>query len=160
MGKGESTYTVYYESPIGIVEIKSNEDAITHINFVDKLGRNDKMIPILQEAYTQLDEYFKGKRKSFDLKLHIEGTEFQKKVWTELTKIPYGEVATYKNIAIRIGNEKAVRAVGNSNNKNKIAIIIPCHRIIGSNGKLVGYAGGLHIKEWLLNHEKKFKGIL
>ncbi|MFU0824635.1 methylated-DNA--[protein]-cysteine S-methyltransferase [Clostridium sp.] len=157
MGKGEATYTAYYESPIGIVEIRSNEDSITHINFVDKSGKNDRMIPILKQAYTQLDEYFKGKRKSFDLKLHIDGTEFQKKVWTELTKIPYGEVATYKDIAIRIGNEKAVRAVGNSNNKNKIAIVLPCHRVIGSNGKLVGYAGGLHIKEWLLNHEKKFK---
>lgn len=157
MEKEVLIYTAYYESPIGIVEIKSNEDAIIGIDFVDKIGKRDEMIPILAEAYNQIDEYFKGKRKNFDLKLSIEGTEFQKKVWMELTKIPYGEVATYKDVAIRVGNEKAVRAVGNSNNKNKIAIILPCHRVIGSNGKLVGYAGGIHVKEWLLNHERKFK---
>ncbi|QGU96780.1 methylated-DNA--[protein]-cysteine S-methyltransferase [Clostridium bovifaecis] len=150
-------FKTYYSSEIGIVEIVSSEDAIISLDFVDKEGETTEFPPILREAYDQIDEYFKGKRKNFDLKLSIEGTEFQKKVWTELTKIPYGEVATYKDIAIRVGNEKAVRAVGNSNNKNKIAIILPCHRVIGSNGKLVGYAGGVHIKEWLLNHERKFK---
>lgn len=153
----KNIFKTYYSSEIGIVEIVSSEDAIISLDFVDKEGETTEFPPILREAYDQIDEYFKGKRKNFDLKLSIEGTEFQKKVWTELTKIPYGEVATYKDIAIRVGNEKAVRAVGNSNNKNKIAIILPCHRVIGSNGKLVGYAGGVHIKEWLLNHERKFK---
>lgn len=153
----KNLFKAYYNSEIGVIEVVSSEDAIVSLDFVDKEGEATEFIPILRKAYAQLDEYFKGKRKSFDLKLHIEGTEFQKKVWHELTKIPYGEIATYKDIAMRVGNVKAVRAVGNSNNKNKIGIILPCHRVIGSNGKLVGYAGGLDKKEWLLNHEKKFK---
>jgi methylated-DNA-[protein]-cysteine S-methyltransferase len=150
-------YKVYYKSEVGIIQITSSEEAITGIDFVEKEGEATEIPVLLQEAYNQLDEYFHGKRKDFDLKLQIEGTDFQKKVWKALTDIPYGEVVTYKDIAIAVGNVKAVRAVGNSNNKNKIAIVIPCHRVIGSNGKLVGYAGGLHFKEWLLQHENKFR---
>lgn len=147
-------YKAYYKSEIGIVEITSSEDAVLSIYFVDKEGETVEMPKILKEAYNQIDEYFKGKRKKFNLKLSFEGTDFQNRVWNELTKIPYGQVVSYKDIAIAVGNEKAVRAVGTTNGKNKISIVVPCHRVIGSNGKLTGYAGGLHRKEWLLNHEK------
>lgn len=147
-------YKAYYKSEIGIVEITSSEDAVLSIYFVDKEGETGEMPEILKEAYTQIDEYFKGKRKEFNLKLFFEGTDFQNRVWNELTKIPYGQVVSYKDIAIAVGSEKAVRAVGSTNGKNKISIVVPCHRVIGSNGKLTGYAGGLHRKEWLLNHEK------
>ena len=103
-------------------------------------------------------EYLNGKRKSFDIKYEINGTEFQKKVWKELTDIPYGETRSYKEIAVAVGNPKASRAVGMANNKNPIAIIVPCHRVIGSDGKLVGYAGGLDMKRALLTLEKKYNG--
>jgi methylated-DNA-[protein]-cysteine S-methyltransferase len=103
-----------------------------------------------------LEEYFKGTRREFDLKLRIEGTDFQRRVWDSLCGIPYGCTASYGEIAAIIGNPKASRAVGNANNRNRIPIIIPCHRVVGCNGKLTGYAGGLWRKEWLLSHEKKF----
>lgn len=145
----------YYKSPIGIIEIKAVDDLIISVEFANddsyKVNENSK---ILEKALKQLDLYFKGDLKAFDVNMFLDGTEFQKKVWNELTKIPYGEIVTYKDIAKSIGNEKAVRAVGNANNKNKIPIIIPCHRVIGSNGKLIGYAGELWRKEWLLKHEK------
>lgn len=147
-------YKIHYKSKLGLVQITSSEDAVIGVEFVGEGTDTLEIPPILKEAYAQIDEYFKGVRKDFDLKLYIEGTDFQKKVWEQLRQIPYGEISTYKEVAKAIGNEKAVRAVGNSNNKNKIPIIIPCHRVIGSNGKLVGYAGGLHIKQWLLEHEK------
>ena len=109
---------------------------------------------MIKKAYTQLEEYLSGKRTEFDIEIEKIGTEFQKKVWKELLNIPYGETRSYKDIAIAIGNEKACRAVGNANNKNPIAIIVPCHRVIGSNGSMTGYAGGLDIKEKLLKIEK------
>ena len=109
---------------------------------------------MIKECFKQLKEYFEGSRREFDLPIEMNGTQFQKKVWKELLKIPYGETRSYKDIAISIGNEKACRAIGMANNKNHIPIIIPCHRVIGSNGKLVGYAGGIDIKEKLLNIEK------
>lgn len=105
------------------------------------------------DIINQLNEYISGKRKVFSVKLNLKGTDFQKRVWDELIKIPYGKLYTYKQIATLVGNENASRAVGMANNKNPIPIIIPCHRVIGSNGKLVGYAGGLIIKEQLINHE-------
>jgi methylated-DNA-[protein]-cysteine S-methyltransferase len=151
-------YKTYYNSPIGTIEIVSDEDSIVKLDFVEEAGKNDGNIPeVLKKAVSQLDEYFKGKRKSFDLKLGVKGTEFQQSVWQQLRKVPFGNTATYGEIAKAIGNEKASRAVGGANNKNKIAIIIPCHRIVGSNGKMVGYAGGLWRKEWLLQHEKNNK---
>ena len=109
----------------------------------------------MKNAKKQLDEYFAGIRKEFDIPIKLEGTDFQIKVWKELLKIPYGETCTYLDIAKHIGNPKAYRAVGMANNKNKIMIIIPCHRVIGSNKKLVGYAGGLDVKEKLLKLEKE-----
>lgn len=104
-----------------------------------------------------IEEYLEGKRKSFDFEIFMEGTDFQKNVWKELLKIPYGKTVSYKYIADKIGNKKAFRAVGNDNNKNKISIIIPCHRVIGSNGKLVGYANGIDMKKFLLELEKENK---
>ena len=112
---------------------------------------------LLLEAKKQLEEYFEGKRKVFDLPLEQEGTAFQKRVWEALENIPYGETRTYKEVAKMIGNEKASRAVGMANNKNNIPIIVPCHRVIGSNGKLVGYALGLDMKKYLLDLEKRNK---
>ncbi|WMJ81153.1 methylated-DNA--[protein]-cysteine S-methyltransferase [Clostridium sp. MB40-C1] len=104
-----------------------------------------------------MNEYFKGKRKVFTVKVSLNGTEFQNKIWDELTKIPFGKTVTYKNMAESIGNSKAVRAVGNANGKNVLNIIVPCHRVIGSDGSLTGYGGGLWRKKWILTHEEKWK---
>lgn len=151
-------YKTYYSSPIGTIEIVSDEDSIVKLDFMEETGKADDNSPeILSKAVSQLDEYFKGKRKTFDLKLGVKGTEFQQNVWQQLIKVPFGSTATYGEIAKAVGNEKASRAVGGANNKNKIAIVIPCHRIVGSSGKMVGYAGGLWRKEWLLEHEKNNK---
>lgn len=144
----------FYETKIGIIGIRENNKSITDI-FFSKVDTNDNIeeTDLIKECFKQLKEYFEGNRRKFDLPIETRGTEFQKKVWDELLKIPYGETKSYKDIAIAIGNEKACRAIGMANNKNHIPIIIPCHRVIGSNGKLVGYAGGLNVKEKLLNIE-------
>jgi len=144
----------FYETEIGIIGIRENNKAITDI-FFSKVDTNDNIdeTDLIKECFKQLKEYFEGNRRDFDLPLETRGTKFQKKVWDELLKIPYGETKSYKDIAIAVGNEKACRAIGMANNKNHIPIIIPCHRVIGSNGKLVGYAGGLNVKEKLLNIE-------
>ncbi|OAA90445.1 methylated-DNA--[protein]-cysteine S-methyltransferase [Clostridium ljungdahlii] len=147
----------YYETKIGKIGIAENGKAITHISF-GKMNLQDICInetPLLKNAGNQLQEYLEGKRKKFDLPLEPQGTEFQKKVWNALQEIPYGKTFSYKDVAQNIGNIKACRAVGMANNKNPIPICIPCHRVIGSNGKLVGYAGGLDIKEKLLEIEKQ-----
>lgn len=145
----------FYETEIGIIGIRENNKSITDI-FFSKVDTNDNIeeTDLIKECFKQLKEYFEGNRMKFDLPLDARGTEFQKKVWNELLNIPYGETKSYKDIAVAIGNEKACRAIGMANNKNPIPIIIPCHRVIGSNGKLVGYAGGLNVKEKLLNIEK------
>ncbi len=145
----------YYDSPLGLIEIQSKKGELSSLEFQKEKRYNEKVGPILKEAKKQLDEYFDGKRKVFNLPINIDGTEFQSKVWQELTKIPCGKTLSYKDIAIAVGNKNASRAVGNANNKNKIAIIVPCHRVIGSNGKLVGYESGLWRKKWLLDHEKR-----
>ncbi|MCP1223829.1 methylated-DNA--[protein]-cysteine S-methyltransferase [Sebaldella sp. S0638] len=149
-------YTGYIEVSAGMIKIVCSEEHVLSVSFSDTSKENDKGSKVLDEALKQMNEYFSGKRKTFDLPLYFEGTEFQKSVWNELRKIPYGITVSYKDIAEGINNEKAVRAVGNANNKNKIMIIVPCHRVIGKNGKLVGFAGGLDKKEFLLEHEKKF----
>ena len=135
-----------------ILEITGDESGISSVSFVESKKHN-KIPECLVAAHKQLKEYFCGERKSFCLKLNVFGTDFQKKVWTELLNIPYGETRTYQDIAIAIGNPKAVRAVGGANNKNKIPIIIPCHRIIGKDGSLVGFGSGLEIKKQLLKLE-------
>lgn len=150
-----------YKSPIGIVEIVGTEEVVSSIMYIegDEVSNtvNSETPQVLVDCFTQLDEYFKGERHVFSFPYDFEGTEFQKKVWNALATIPYAETGSYKDIATAIKNEKAVRAVGTANGKNRLSIIIPCHRIIGSNGRLTGYAGGLWRKEWLLQHEKSFK---
>ncbi|MEG0307515.1 MAG: methylated-DNA--[protein]-cysteine S-methyltransferase [Clostridium sp.] len=147
-------YYGYYNSPIGMVEIITSDRAIISVMFVDEAKENLEETEILKEAIKQLDEYFNGTRRDFDIECEVQGTEFQKNAWKALMKIPYGETWSYKQQAIQIGNEKATRAVGNANSKNLISIIIPCHRVIGANKSLTGYAGGLNRKQWLLEHEK------
>ena len=141
-------------TPIGTLSVAADDAFITDIIFGNsfpaaKAGNSD----LLEKAVSQLNEYFDGKRKLFDLPVRLCGTVFQNRVWQELSHIPYGETISYKVLAERTGNPKACRAVGLANNKNPIPIIIPCHRVIGSNGKLTGYAGGLDIKKFLLNLE-------
>ena len=145
----------FYETDLGTIGIRGNNKGITNIYF-SKINTNDNVeeTDLIKECYRQLEEYFAGNRVQFNIPLDFEGTEFQKKVWFQLLKIPYGETRSYKEVAISIGNEKACRAIGMANNKNPIPIIIPCHRVIGSNGKLIGYAGGLNVKEKLLNIEQ------
>ena len=150
----------YYNTSIGRIGIEENGIAITKLEFINNDVQEEIMekneTALLKQAINELNEYLDGKRSSFDLPLEPKGTEFQKKVWNALKEIPYGETRSYGEIAKVIGNEKASRAVGMANNKNPIPIIIPCHRVIGANGRLVGYAGGLDIKEKLLEVEKSY----
>ena len=158
-------YVYFYNTGIkelGTLGIGACEDKITDLFFeyeIENVKKNKNYViketPLIKKAASQLFEYLNGKRMEFDLPLLKDGTDFQISVWNELLKIPYGETRSYKDIAVAINNEKAVRAVGMANNRNKISIFIPCHRVIGSNKKLVGYGGGLEIKEFLLNLESK-----
>lgn len=150
-------YTGYYQSPIGIIEVITDEDYLYEIKFVDKITHSSFYPKILTQTLNQLDEYFNGVRTNFNLEYKLEGTEFQILVWNALSKIPYGHQVSYKEIATSIGRDKASRAVGNANNKNKLSIIIPCHRVVGSNKKLIGYEWGLDRKQWLLEHEKQYR---
>ena len=172
-------YKAYYQSPIGLLEIKATKKGITVVGFVESKSPTDeneisfefsdindaeKMLenpmPVyLKNCLMQLKAYFEGNRKTFDFALAPEGTAFQTKVWAALLDVPFGKTASYKDIAKSLGDLKAVRAVGFANGKNPIAIVIPCHRIIGSNGTLTGYAGGLWRKKWLLQHEEKYAGF-
>ena len=148
-------YKSYYQSEIGLLEIVGTEEGIKSVSFVeDGPTDNFEAHPCLKECVKQLDQYFRGGRQEFSLKLAPSGTAFQKKVWRQLEKIPYGKTVSYLDIAKSIGQKKAVRAVGSANGRNKIVIIIPCHRVLGSHGQLTGYGGGLWRKEWLLKHEK------
>ncbi|MEK4630405.1 MAG: methylated-DNA--[protein]-cysteine S-methyltransferase [Solibacillus sp.] len=154
-------YTLDYVSPLGIIEIKGTEEGIFSVLFAKReqeLYTKQANTPnVVLQCFEQLNEYFLGERLVFTVPFILEGTVFQKTVWQALTTVPYGKTASYKEIASFVGNEKAVRAVGTTNGKNLISIIVPCHRIIGANGKLTGYAGGLWRKEWLLAHEQKFR---
>jgi methylated-DNA-[protein]-cysteine S-methyltransferase len=151
-------YQFFYETIFGKISISATDFEIVSLSF--GLNKNDKCIfietDLIRNAYLEICEYFDGKRKSFDVPLKIEGTEFQKKVWNCLISIPYGETRTYKEITEIVGYKKAYRAVGLANNRNPIGIFIPCHRIIGTNGNLIGYKYGLEIKEKLLNLEKRY----
>jgi len=150
-------FKAYYNSPIGLIEISGAADSLATLYFLDEgfdaVYESNKY---LEECVIQIDEYFKGTRKEFDINLQPEGTEFQKKVWDELLKVPFGTTKSYLEISKKLGDEKAIRAVANANGQNKISIIIPCHRIIGSDGSLTGYGGGLWRKKWLLEHEQNF----
>lgn len=149
-----NTFTTFYRSPIGNLKIVSDHDYLLTLDFVpEEVGSTIRSNLLLEEVRNQLNQYFGGKRKIFDVPFLPRGTEFQRQVWQALQEVPFGETASYADIAKVIGNPNAVRAVGMANHYNPIAIIIPCHRIIGSNGKLTGYAGELWRKEWLLKHE-------
>lgn len=141
-------------SPLGWLALSATTDAITELRFIDTTDNAvAPTTPLLQSACRQLTEYFEGQRRHFELPLAPRGTPFQQAVWQALQTIPHGEHRSYKDMALLINNAKAMRAVGLANGRNPIAIIIPCHRVIGASGKLVGYAGGLTRKSWLLQHE-------
>jgi methylated-DNA-[protein]-cysteine S-methyltransferase len=145
--------TVNIKTPLGIASIKGDENGIAIISIVDE-GEISKVIPsVLQEAVTQLQDYFDGQRTHFDLKLNPAGTEFQQKVWKGLCEIPFGKTMSYLELAKQLGDVKAIRAVASANGKNPLWIVVPCHRVIGTDGSLTGYAGGLWRKKWLLEHE-------
>ncbi|MGB8955414.1 MAG: methylated-DNA--[protein]-cysteine S-methyltransferase [Tumebacillaceae bacterium] len=155
-----NTYRACYNSPIGRIEIQANEQGITSALFVEEeptLPERENLH--IREAVKQLDEYFSGDRRTFTVPLHLEGSPFQRGVWTQLQSIPYGRTVSYSDLAAAIGNSRAVRAVGTANGKNRIALLIPCHRVIGKNQELAGYAWGTWRKEWLLEHEKQKRGI-
>ncbi|RAW03503.1 cysteine methyltransferase [Pseudochryseolinea flava] len=143
----------YYESPVGTLLIESQDDAITTVNFLKDIRRQPIVTPVITQCIEELDEYFYKGRKFFTVEIQLNGTDFQKRVWNELTTIPFGTTTSYEDIALRIGDIKSIRAVGVANGQNPIAIIVPCHRVIGKNGDLVGYGGGMDNKEWLLHHE-------
>jgi methylated-DNA-[protein]-cysteine S-methyltransferase len=149
-----SAFITYLSSPIGTLEISGSDEGIERILFTDPVRqplRADH--PLAVRCGVELNEYFGGERIGFTLPLAPRGTAFQQRVWEELVKIPFGKTCTYTDIAVAVGNAKTIRAVGNANGRNPIAIVIPCHRIIGSDGSLTGYAGGLWRKGWLLEHE-------
>ena len=146
-------YKGYLKSNIGIICVEDNGEKLVSVQLCEAAARSN-MSALTKRAINQLKEYFSGTRKSFDLPLEMNGTEFQLKVWNELCNIPYGETRSYKDIAEKIGNPKAVRAVGGANNKNKLMIVVPCHRVIGANDSLTGYAGGIEVKKKLLELEQ------
>ena len=146
-------FEAYLKTPIGHLRIIANEAYITQIQFSKEYFKVDLMPDHLKTCVLQLDEYFKGERKVFTVSVNPDGTEFQGRVWNNLMKIPYGKTISYIELARQLGDEKAVRAIGTANGQNPIPIIIPCHRVIGNDGSLTGYAGGLLRKQWLLEHE-------
>lgn len=143
----------YFKSPIGIIEIVIENNTLISLKIADKFEKTEKETNFIKDVKMQLDEYFSGRRKIFDIRINPEGTEFQKRVWSELQKIPYGKTKSYSEIAAEIGNQNAQRAIGNSCNKNPIMIIIPCHRVVSKNNNLCGFAYGSAIKQKLLNLE-------
>jgi len=146
------------ESPLGHTKIMGDENGIQSVTVLNSQEKITDIIPEpLEDCVIQLHEYFEGTRKQFQLKLNPEGTLFQKNVWDELLKIPYGKIISYLELSKKLGDVKAIRAVANANGKNPLWIIVPCHRVIGSDGSLTGYAGGLQRKQWLLEHEGPYK---
>ena len=158
------SYWEYFTTPIGTLIVKANDLGITKVYLGDeneteqaiKNCENGKAQMYVKQACVELGEYFSGKRKRFDVPVHLQGTPFQESVWEALREIPYGETRSYKQIAERIGNPKATRAVGMANNRNKILLLVPCHRVIGANGSMVGFGCGLSVKEYLLAMEKRY----
>jgi methylated-DNA-[protein]-cysteine S-methyltransferase len=150
--------SVIIKTPIGFTEIKGDENGITKIHVMDENVEISTIIPKdLIETVTQLQDYFLGRRTEFTFKLNLQGTEFQKKVWQELLQIPYGKTCSYLELSKKLGDVKAIRAVASANGKNPLWIVVPCHRVIGTDGSLTGYAGGLWRKKWLLEHENPIK---
>lgn len=150
--------TAYLHTPIGIAKLEGDENGLSSITVLDEEITPSTVIPVvLEDAVYQLNEYFEGKRELFSLSLNPDGTDFQKKVWNALQEIPYGKTISYLGLSKSLGDVKAIRAVAAANGKNPLWIVIPCHRVIGSDGSLTGYAGGLHRKKWLLDHENPVK---
>lgn len=149
-------HRAFLKTSIGHVEVTGSENGIRTLYFLNFKVKPQHVPSCLRAGIDQLEEYFHGSRKQFDLKLDLEGSPFQLKVWNELLNVPYGTTISYLELARRTGNAKAFRAVGGANGHNPVSIIVPCHRIIGSNGRLVGYRGGLKRKKWLLEHEHAF----
>jgi methylated-DNA-[protein]-cysteine S-methyltransferase len=153
------TSSIQINSPLGKLKLEASESGLTGVGFVSSdeekapAASEDSNSPLFRKTKNQLDEYFKGERKAFDLPLEPYGTVFQQSVWKELQQIPYGSSITYKKLAQRLGDQNKIRAVGRANGKNPLPIIIPCHRVIGENDHLIGYAGGIERKRWLLRHE-------
>ena len=150
--------TCTLETPLGIAKIIGDKEGISLISILNSNELISDTIPEeLQDCVYQLQDYFQGKRENFSLKLNPKGTDFQKTVWKQLEKIPYGKTISYLTLSKQLGDVKAIRAVANANGKNPLWIIVPCHRVIGSDGSLTGYAGGLSRKQWLLEHESPYK---
>ena len=148
-------FTTYYSSPVGVLKIQCSKEQVVLIHFVEEIGLEDDQTQLLKKTTVQLDEYFSGRRKDFDLPLGQKGSCFQENVWNHLVKIPFGKTISYLQLSKQIGDVKAIRAIASANGRNNLAIVVPCHRVIGSDAKLVGYAGGLWRKKWLLEHEAK-----
>jgi methylated-DNA-[protein]-cysteine S-methyltransferase len=152
-------YYTYYESPVGLLKIAATELHIAEISFIDKKEQiiygEPGVSDVMHQCTEELIEFFNGGRRSFTVPIHQDGTDFQTRVWNQLIAIPYGRTISYMDLSKCLGDPKAIRAAASSNGKNKIAIIVPCHRVIGTHGSLVGYAGGLWRKKWLLDHEFK-----
>lgn len=145
--------TVFINTPLGTAKIKGDENGVSVISILQE-GEITKVIPVeLKDAVKQLQEYFDGKRTSFNFPINPKGTDFQQKVWKALLEIPYGKTTSYMDLSKKLGDVKAIRAVASANGKNPLWIVVPCHRVIGSDGSLTGYAGGLWRKKWLLEHE-------
>jgi len=153
--------TAYIKTPLGIAKIMGDENGISVISVSDE-GMISSIIPsILKESVSQLNDYFEGKRNDFTFKLNPSGTEFQQKVWKGLLEIPFGKTMSYMELSKKLGDVKAIRAVASANGKNPLWIVVPCHRVIGTDGSLTGYAGGLWRKKWLLEHENpSAQGVL
>lgn len=150
--------TCIISSPLGYTKIIGDNDGIAQITILNSEENETDIIPLeLEDCVMQLREYFEGKRQIFNLKLNPQGTPFQNKVWKQLQTIPYGKTMSYLELSKQLGDIKAIRAVANANGKNPLWIVVPCHRVIGSDGSLTGYAGGLHRKQWLLEHESPYK---
>lgn len=148
-------FTKYIDSPVGALKVQCSATEVLLIHFVNEPGLENNTTPLIEKCIIQLEEYFNGKRKEFDLPLGQVGSSFQKNVWNHLVNIPFGKNISYLQLSKQIGDVKAIRAIAAANGKNNLAIVVPCHRVIGSDAKLVGYAGGLWRKKWLLEHELK-----
>lgn len=149
--------TAFIHSPLGSTKIEGDANGIAVISVLEEAEVSTEIPAELQEAVTQLQEYFEGKRTEFNFKLNPKGTEFQQKVWKELLQIPFGKTTSYLELSKKLGDVKAIRAVASANGKNPLWIVVPCHRVIGTDGSLTGYAGGLWRKKWLLEHENPIK---
>jgi len=146
--------TAYLETPVGTAEITGDENGVSVIHVLDSgMPKSDQIPAELKEAVSQLAEYFAKKRGEFTFKINPKGSDFQKRVWNELVKIPFGKTVSYMDITKKLGDVKAIRAVASANGRNPLWIVVPCHRVIGTDGSLTGYAGGLWRKKWLLSHE-------